>query len=98
MRKVYLVFTKTYYYDANGVEHQMADGDVMPYVYINAEKAIRRARQISENYCNMFDYQVAIRNCENPARKDEVIFAERLNKPQENIRLEIRVYSLRTWV
>lgn len=97
MREVFLVSTKTYYKDANGLDHQMADGDEMPYVYLKAEKAIRRARLISEKYCDIFGYQVAIRNAENPARKDRVLFAERLNKPQEHVRFEIRVYREMTW-
>lgn len=97
MMKVFLVYSKTFYIDANGYELQMADGDAMPEVYLDAEKAIRRARQMSNNYCNKFGYQVAISNAEHPARKDRVLFAERLIKPQDDLRFEIRVFCELTW-
>lgn len=97
MKEVFLVSSKTYLKDANGYDRQMADGDEMPLVYLDVEKAIRRARLMSDNYCNQFGYQVAIRNAENPARKDRVLFAERLIKPQEQVRFEIRVYREWTW-
>lgn len=97
MKEVFLVSTKTYYSDFKGVDYQIADGDQIPDVYINAEKAIRRARFISNLYCSEFGYQVTINNIENPARKNRVLFAERLTRPVESMRLEIRVYRVLTW-
>lgn len=97
MKEIFLVSTKTYYTDANGVDRQIEDGDQLPYVYLRADKAIKRARHISENYINLFGYEVAIRNLENPARKDRVLFAERLTKSSGNLRFEIRVYKDQIW-
>lgn len=97
MKKVFLVSTKNYYSDSKGVDHPMTDVDQIPYVHINEEKAIKRARYISNLYCTKYGYQVTIGNIENPARKGDVIFAERLTRPVDSTRLEIRVYRVLTW-
>lgn len=97
MIKVHIVTIKSYYVDANGYDHQVADGDSIPYVYTNRAKAIKRAKDISKQYCERWGYEVTIPDAENPAKKDDVCFAERIEKILNKERMEIRVYTENTW-
>lgn len=92
MKNIYLLVIKTYYTDACGIEHYVADGDRLPYVYTSQSKAIKRAAHFVDLYCNLYGYKVTLSNEENPARKDDCIYASRIETVKDRYREEIRVY------
>lgn len=96
MTELFLIETKNYYVDVRHQEHQVADGGILPRIYLNADEAIKSARAVSNTYCEIMGYKVVTSNIEHPARKGECLFAERLYNELNEIRLEIRVYKTYT--
>ena len=96
MVKLYYIESKHYYYDAQKIEHQIADGGDMPILYTNKKKAIKRAQAMEKFYNETYGYTTIIPNNENPAKKDNCIFAVRLMNENTGIRHELRVYEINT--
>lgn len=92
MKNIYIVVFKSYFTDACGIEHLVPDGDRLPDVYTSQSKAIKRAAQAADLYCNLYGYTVTLSNEEHPARKDDCIYTSRIEKVNEGYREEIRVY------
>lgn len=96
MISLYYIESKCYYKDSLGVDHQVSDGGDMPLLTTNKKTALDTAKMLVEFDINTYGYKIIIPNEENPARKEDCLFAVRLMKDMDEVRKEYRVYKVWT--
>lgn len=97
MRRLYLVENKSFYKSIDGIEYQSADLGVLPYVYTNKKKAIKRAVDMADRYAKAFGYQLETSDvCENGDNLGRLYYAE-LRKVSDGSRFVVSVYEQFTW-
>lgn len=96
MMRLYYIESKVYYIDAQGVDHQVADGGDMPLLTTNKKEALETAKRMEDFYKSRFGYKTILSNEENPARKDNCLFAVRQVSETLGTRRELRVYKMWT--
>ena len=58
MQRVYLITNKSFYDDAEGVNHQVADYGCLPHVYSSLKKAKKSMMSTKEMYVSQFHYEI----------------------------------------
>lgn len=96
MIRLFYIERNSYYINSAGCDQQVANGGTLPDLYTSKQKALQAAQRSCEYFENIYGYKVVIPNNENPAVKDNCIFAVRLYCEFTEIRLEIRVYEIYT--
>lgn len=96
MTKIYYVETKSYWQDEYGTDYQVEDAGIMPIVSTNKLKAIDRAKRMEIRYIEDFGYKTTIPDSGYPCKKTNCLYAVRLEKEEDHMRQEIKVYETYT--
>lgn len=97
MRRFYAVEFKSFFKSFDGIEYQSADLGVLPYVYTNKKKAIKRAADMVDRYAKFFGYQLKTNDfCDNGNNQGRIYMAE-LRKDSSGSRFVVSVYESFTW-
>lgn len=95
--RIYIIESKTYAIDSNGIEYQLADGGELPLVFTSKNRAIASAKRAVAIYQSQFGYKLVMESPLYPAVGDNCLYAARLTKYNDQWRQEFRVYKQLTW-
>lgn len=97
MMRFYAVEFKTFSKSFEGFEYQVEDLGVLPYVYTNKKKAIKRAADMVDRYAKLLGYEPKTNDvCENGDIQGRLYKAE-LRKDSAGRRVVVSVYESYTW-
>lgn len=97
MTRIYIIESKGYVTNHDGIEYQCADGGSLPQVYTKEFRAISAAKRSVKHYQEKFGYDLVMQTPDYPAVGKNCLYAARLIKDGGKWRQEFRVYKELTW-
>lgn len=97
MKKIYMIELKFYFKESNSKEYQMADCGELPRVYKNKNRAINAAQRSVRFYQTEFGYKLLMQTPYYLGIDKSCLYAARLKRDEDDMRVEFRVYKQLTW-